>query len=299
MVEEVELNESLSLFRSNAGKAAYEAAYDRLLSLWPVPYESAYVETRFGRTHMLVTGPEEGRPLVLLPAVSNSAASWFSNIGPLSQQLRVYAIDVVGDAGKSTLARRLQDQSEIAEWLSSVFDRLGLERPAVAGHSYGGWLALNLALYAPWRTGRLVLIAPAASLRPFHLLTRLGLSLPHLPEWFPFQPSARTILQTMVTGDYRLNDKFVGLMEATVKHATTHLLFPTVFTDDELRQIEIPTLLLLGEAERIYDPREAVARAQRLLADLQVALIPDAGHLLTMQWAEIVNRRILEFLNGE
>jgi pimeloyl-ACP methyl ester carboxylesterase len=296
MLRERTTTEKLSVFRSAQGEVAYASAYDALLSLWPVPCESIYVETPFGVTHALVAGPEEGKPLILLPAVSNSAASWFQNINGLSETRRVYAIDVIGDAGKSTLERRLQRRPEIADWLTAVFDGLDLDRPAVAGHSYGGWLALNLALYAPQSLGRLVLIAPAASLRPFRFVVQAGLRLPHLPQWFPFQPSARSILQSMVTGDYCLNERFVDLMEATVRHTTTHLLFPTVFSDEELRQIKVPTLIVLGEEEIIYDPREALARARRLIPDLETALIPNASHLLTMQWSTTVNRQILEFL---
>jgi pimeloyl-ACP methyl ester carboxylesterase len=299
MLAERTTTQELSVFRSEEGKAAYTAAYDALLALWPVPHESIWLETPFGVTHALVAGPEDGRPLVLLPAVSNSAASWFLNIEGLSKTRRVYALDVIGDAGKSVLQRRLESRPEIAQWLAAVFAALDLDRPAVAGHSYGGWLALNLALYAPQHVGRLVLIAPAASLRPFRIWTQVGLRLPHLPQWFPFQPSAESILQYMVTGDYRLNERFVELMEMTTRHTKTHLLFPTVFGDDELRQIKAPTLLVLGEEEIIYDPRAALARARRLIPDLKATLVPDASHLLTMQWPAVVNGRVLEFLGQE
>jgi len=299
MIREVDVTEKTNVFKTDQGRTAYLAAYDRLLSIWPVPYESVNVETRFGVTHMLVTGPADGQPLVLLPAVSNSAASWFRNIEALSEKNRVYAIDVIGDSGKSTLYRQLRSRAEIAEWLTAVFDSLRLVRPNVAGHSYGGWLALNLALYAPRRISRLALIAPAASLRSFRFLVQAGLRLPHLPEWFPFQPAARTILQPMVTGNYVLNESFVELMEATVKHTRTHLLFPTVLSDQELRQIEVPTLLIYGEDEIIYDPKAAAERALRLIPDLEVALIPNASHLLTMQYPELVNKQVLDFLSSK
>ena len=299
MLAERTTTQELSVFRSEEGKTAYLTAYDALLSLWPVPHESIWLETPFGATHALAQPDSQSRKSLHVDGLSNSAASWFLNIDGLSRTRRVYALDVIGDAGKSVLDRPLESRPEIAEWLAAVFDALDLDQPAVAGHSYGGWLALNLALYAPQRVGRLVLIAPAASLRSFRIWTQVGLRMPHLPQWFPFQPSARSILEYMVTGDYRLNECFVELMEMTTRHTRTHLLFPTVLGDEELRRIKAPTLLVLGEEEIIYDPQAALERAQRLIPDLEATLVPDASHLLTMQWPAVVNGRVLEFLGQE
>jgi hypothetical protein len=91
------------LFSSADGESAYLDAYDSLLASWPVVPQSVYVPTRFGRTHVLVTGPVDAPPLVLLHAVSVSSAAWFSNVGPLSKHFRVYAVDAMGDCGRSEM----------------------------------------------------------------------------------------------------------------------------------------------------------------------------------------------------
>jgi pimeloyl-ACP methyl ester carboxylesterase len=74
-------------------------------------------------------------------------------------------------------------------------------------------------------------------------------------------------------------------------------MFPTVYTDKELAQIELPVLLLVGAGEKIYNPHKAMARAQQWLPDLTAEIISNAGHLLIMDQPEIINRRILDFLN--
>ena len=53
---------------------------------------------------------------------------------------------------------------------------------------------------------------------------------------------------------------------------------PTVFADDELRAMRVPTLLLMGEQEVIYDPAKALARARRLLPDVRGELVPHSSH---------------------
>jgi hypothetical protein len=55
-----------SAFRTPEGQAAFLAAYDAAMKLWPVPYEEIEIPSRFGMTHVVVSGPKDAPPLVLL-----------------------------------------------------------------------------------------------------------------------------------------------------------------------------------------------------------------------------------------
>src|SRR5215217_5643364 len=46
-------------FKSPKGEAEYMAAYEATLRLWPVPYESMDIPGRYGRTHLVATGPKD------------------------------------------------------------------------------------------------------------------------------------------------------------------------------------------------------------------------------------------------
>jgi len=72
-------------------------------------------------------------------------------------------------------------------------------------------------------------------------------------------------------------------------------VFPTEFTDDELRQIRTPALLLMGEKEVILSAPKAIDRAKRLMPDVHAEMIPEAGHMLSMDQPEMVNERILKY----
>ena len=55
-----------SAFKTPEGEAAYLAAYDAAIKLWPVPYEEVEIPGRFGTTHVVASGSEDGtvrRPL--------------------------------------------------------------------------------------------------------------------------------------------------------------------------------------------------------------------------------------------
>lgn len=72
----------------------------------------------------------------------------------------------------------------------------------------------------------------------------------------------------------------------------------SVFSTGQLRAIRAPTLLLIGEQEQLYDPREAVKLAQNRMPALRCAVVPNADHVAAMAQPEDVNGRIVEFLRG-
>ena len=73
-------------------------------------------------------------------------------------------------------------------------------------------------------------------------------------------------------------------------------VWPRVFTDEELRSVSVPTLLLIGDREVIYDPRVAIGRATRLIPWIEAEIIPNASHFLTFDQSESVDARVLGFL---
>jgi pimeloyl-ACP methyl ester carboxylesterase len=73
-------------------------------------------------------------------------------------------------------------------------------------------------------------------------------------------------------------------------------VLPSVFSDEELRSLQVPTLLLIGQQEVLYDPEAALERARRLIPNFEGELLPRANHEMTVSKHEIVDRRVLEFL---
>jgi pimeloyl-ACP methyl ester carboxylesterase len=70
---------------------------------------------------------------------------------------------------------------------------------------------------------------------------------------------------------------------------------PTVFSDEELKKIKTPVLLLIGDHEVIYKPEDAIRRATQLVAGLKAEIIPNANHIAEYTAADWVNAKILEF----
>lgn len=73
----------------------------------------------------------------------------------------------------------------------------------------------------------------------------------------------------------------------------------SVFSDEELQRIKMPTLLLIGDHNGTCRPEFELERARRLIPQIEADLITDGGHLFPLDQAEATNARILAFLNGQ
>jgi len=290
----------LSAFRSDEGKGRYLAAYAAVLQEWPVAFEELDVPTRFGTTHVIASGSREAPPLVLLPSLAASATLWRPNVAALCAQHRVYAVDVIGQTGKSVQTRKLGDRAGMADWLCDVLDALGVRRASIVGASYGGFIAMNQASLKPERVDRVVLIGPAGVFVGFSWKMISKMLVRGLWRRLVAPKRKRDILD-LLGPHARLGPedaRWRELMSITMADsAIPDTFWNLVLSDDELAAVTAPTLLLIGEHEQLYAPT-MLALAQRRMPGLTGAVIADAHHLAALAQPEDVNRRILEFLRN-
>jgi pimeloyl-ACP methyl ester carboxylesterase len=99
-----------------------------------------------------------------------------------------------------------------------------------------------------------------------------------------------------MTRGYIVNEKWGELMlQGILNTRPQPPIRATVFSDEELRRVKAPTLILIGKRSVIYDPERVYHRARQLIPDVQAEILPNASHALIAETAEIVNARILQF----
>jgi pimeloyl-ACP methyl ester carboxylesterase len=289
------MNNFPSVFKDPESESGYMAAYDNVFSHWPVPYVAMDVPTRFGRTHINVSGSQSAPPLLLLPGNFTSSTTWFYNVARLSQAYCVYAMDTLGDMGRSIPECLPANRSDYAKWVDDIFAGLKISKATLIGLSYGGFLSVNFVLHHPDKVHRLVLLCPGLPLAPFTLrwmmygAPMLFSSSRWAGEWF-LRGAARKgydpkdfVQETYVIGVAGMRSKSV--------------MRPVIYAQ-EWKEIQMPTLLLVGEGEILYDPRMALRRARQLIPHIETELVSDAGHLLHSDQLEKVNETILRFLEA-
>jgi pimeloyl-ACP methyl ester carboxylesterase len=286
----------LSIFKDTEYEAKYMMAYDNVLSHWPVPYLAIDIPTRFGKTHINVSGSQSAPPLVLLPGNFTSSTTWFYNVACLSQSYCVYAVDILGDVGKSFPENLPVNRSDYANWLNEILIGLKINKAALGGISYGGFLSVNFALHFPEKVHCLVLLCPGLPFASFTLswmiygMPMLLSSSRWAGEWF---------LRGASVKGYNRNDLVQETFLSGVAGIRSKAVMRPIINDDEWKQIQMPTLLLVGESEILYDPRVAIQRAKQLIPHIETEIISQAGHLLNGDQPEKVGESVLRFLEAK
>jgi len=293
------MDNPIRLFKTSQGQAKYYAAYDAALQLWPVPYESRFVTSPYGRTHILSCGPENAFPLVLLHAGQASATMWFPNIADLSMKFHVIAVDTLGEPGKSVPSRRNDSRRDCAAWLEGVLDTLGISKTHMMGLSRGAWMVMNLALLVPNRLERIVLLSPAAA---FVALNSFFSAVVQAVMRVPTRLVSKVALNSWVAKGFVVNPIFAEQFMMGLQNWNWDVnargyagIMPCTFTDEELRQICHSVLLLIGDQDRLNPPR-ALERARQTITHLEGEIVTQAGHLLSMEQSSQVNALVLNFL---
>jgi pimeloyl-ACP methyl ester carboxylesterase len=287
----------ISVFRSPEGEAQFFAAYEAVLKLWPVPYEELFIPTRFGDTHVIASGAKDASPLILIHPAGGGGVIWIRNVGPLSQHYRTYAIDTISESNKSKLSRPISmrhQKQDFADWMKDLLDGLHIERANIVGNSFGGFVTLNTALFLPERVKKIILISPAATFVPipawaWHFMPANGIG--------PLIGSKQILLYPYkwIWQDFPKEEPMEQLRATSALTGRPRHWSPTVFSDEELKKINTPVLLLIGDHEVIYKPEDAIRRATQLVAGLRAEIIPNANHIAEYTAADWVNAKILEF----
>ncbi|WP_018348511.1 alpha/beta fold hydrolase [Longispora albida] len=252
---------------------AFTTAYDAVLRQWPAAPEELDVPTRYGSTRVLATGPAGGPPVVLLHGGGSTATVWYSTVASLGG-CRVYAPDIIG-SGRSTLSGQpLRTRADLMAWLDELLDALGVPAAGLAGHSYGGWVALSYAQHAPARVSRLALIDPSTcftGFRPGYLLHALPMMLRPSPE------RVRGFL-TWETGGRELGAAWAEVYALGHQVPDQKIVMPKQPKPADLAAVTMPVLIFLAGQTRSHDITKLAAAARRALPQASIETLPDATH---------------------
>ncbi|MFI5730409.1 alpha/beta fold hydrolase [Kribbella sp. NPDC051587] len=253
--------------------SAFDRAYDELFARWGVPVERLELAGKFGITAVNACGSPDAAPLVLLAGHGATSAVWRTVATALARTHRVYAIDLIGDAGRSTLSGpRPKTTADLVGWLSDVLTGLGAERASFIGHSYGAWLALTYALAAPDRVDRLALIDPTDCFtRPS--VRYVAKALPLLLR--PSEARSEAFLRWEIQG-VDVDPAWLHLAGLAAVQPAASPVRPRRPSVADLAGLQAELLVIVADRSKAHDPRALATRAAA--AGGHVVHIEEATH---------------------
>jgi pimeloyl-ACP methyl ester carboxylesterase len=256
-----------------------------------VRYTSRHAVVRGHRFHLLDWGPIDAPPVLLLHGGHQSAHSWDLVSLHLADRYRVIAPDQRGH-GDSEWARSAEySNHEMARDAEALTAELGLERPIVVGHSMGGRNALLLTLAAPGLARGLVVVdvgpeVAEAGRRAIMSFVSANEEFDDLEQFFenvrrydPYR-SPEHIRRTVRYNLFqRADGKYVSKCDRAPRRLGLHARpgGPEILTLDDVRTLDLPTLVVRGATSNVLDP-DAAERFVAALPDGRLVTVSECGH---------------------
>jgi pimeloyl-ACP methyl ester carboxylesterase len=242
----------------------------------------------------------EGPDLMLLHGAACDSRVWRMALETLSDAFTVVAWDTPG-CGQSSDPPEHFRLPDFADCLGRFIDALGLQRPHILGHSWGSALALELYRQQPETVRSLVLVGAYAgwsgSLPPREVEQRLQFALraaelapssfepTSMPGLFsdvlPTDTAAELITIMSETRAAGIRPMAYALAEADLRHVLPH--------------IDVPTLLLYGDADR-RSPLNVARDLHAQIPRSTLIVLPGLGHECYLESAETFSAEVLKFL---
>ena len=289
------------LYKNPEARAIAFASYDRAMELWQVEYQEDWVQTEYGRTHIIVSGPKGAKPVFLIPGLFADATMWYANVGALAEQYRVYSLDLTVFGGKcEPSAQPVADVDDYVRWFKALLDHYGHDRVSVAGLSYGSWLSLALAREIPESISAIIMLDPSES------FVKMDGGIAWKGFWsfavFPSRAKYAEFFDWLGGGynDPQTEIWFEHMLDVIEYGSVGMFDVPQhrIYGSEELTMVTMPVLVMAGGKPILYkDPQEFAAAAARALPHAEIEIVPGTGHSLNVEKAEQVNARMTRFLS--
>jgi pimeloyl-ACP methyl ester carboxylesterase len=246
-------------------------------------------------------GPKSGPSIVLIHGFPLNSDVWSAQIQALKKRYRVIAFDLRGQ-GRSGVADGQFTIECLVDDLIGLLDKLRIERTVLCGLSMGGYVALRAVERNADRVRGLVLadtrseadtnegkIARSSAMKAIQKDGVKAFAGKFLTDAF----SPRSLSDAKLANAAR---KIMSTNTSLGLRGTLLALASRTDTTPSLPNIKVPTLILVGEADKITPP-DCSRRIHASVQNSELCVISNAGHLSNMENPEEFNSLVLNFLD--
>ncbi|HYE59745.1 MAG TPA: alpha/beta hydrolase [Candidatus Kapabacteria bacterium] len=263
--------------------------------------------------HYAVSG--KGNPLLLLHGANIGWGQWYKNIAYLSQFFQVYALDLPGSGGSTKIDfHKANLEQDFIAPVEQFIQRHQLHRISIIGHSFGGWIAFQIAKRKNVFIQKIVAVAPVGCSKkvpvaqfPITIYPIAGLIAKTAMK--PTEQNLKKFLESAFYDKMVLEDVLVRYFyEGSQTAGSSHpLLFLNRMTDpfrikgEVLLEkifpaVEQPCLIVWGGEDHLLPSKQGKEMCS-LLPNGHIVLMPDTGHVPFIEQPEIFHSHISHFLD--
>lgn len=252
----------------------------------------------------------EGEPVLFVHGISGSWQNWLENLPHVARKRRAIALDLPG-FGASPMPSWTIDMPAYGRLVHDFCEKVGIEGGTIVGNSLGGFIAAEAVTAGPARFERLALIAAAGIINTWRPEERavatawawntFGRRFGDRGRWIVTHPRARQIVfgpfmryPNRLRADLLFEQIASGLERADGFGEALHTAIGHDIRE-RLGSIELPTLVLSGQSDRVI-PMAAALSYHRRIPHSRLEIFERTGHVPQLERPLRFNRVLDEFL---
>ncbi|MBR4473518.1 MAG: alpha/beta hydrolase [Oscillospiraceae bacterium] len=283
-----------TIYKSKDGKKRILELYDRQLERLAVPYKDITVQTSFGDTHLIETGPLSGEPLLVFHGGNATTAYNLLACDFLFKDFHIYAADTIGHPGKSAETCLSAFGYDYGKWAGEVIDALGYDRISLFGGSFGAGIVAKTMCEVPERIKKAVLYVPAGirnapGIKSANMLFPMILyRITRKEKWL------KNCMMPMAVTEDAITEDIYQTAKLSIDYAKIKTAMPSDVSKSKMRKCKAPVLVMAAEMDCLFPGAGVIARAEKIIPDCRTYLLKGRGHMNSLSDDE--KKMIVDFL---
>lgn len=283
-----------TIYKSAEKKKEILALYDSQLSRLEAPWRDVWIETSYGKTHLIETGDTSAPALLMFHGGNATTAHTLLACGFLLKDFHVYAVDMIGHPGKSAETCLPARGPAYGKWAAEVIDSLNVEKIRCFGGSFGAGVLVKAMCEAPEKIEKAALYVPAG-LHNAPAVKSIAMLAPMLAYWATHQEKwLKKALMPMAVSAEGIDPDTFETAKRSIEGAKVKMGMPSNAKAAALRKCTMPVLVMAGEKDCLFPARGVLPRAKKLLPHCTAYLLKGRGHMNRLTAEE--ERMIVKFL---
>lgn len=260
-----------SLYQSESGKKDILDLYNKKLNDLNIVYEEKIIETKFGKTNVIIVGESTKPPLILVHGSNGCAPISLETYPTLYKDFQLFTVDVLAQPNKSAETRLSMKNHDYGIWLNSIIDQLKLKNVTLAGFSFGGLIILKTLIQNENNIKEVFLSAPAFIVNGNPLLALFKVFIP-MKRYMKNQKIK--YLEKFLTTLFSEKDEFALKYLAKVFiHFNMDFTPLPVIKKKEAKLIKTPITLIAAKKDIMFPGEKMIKRANKIFPSLKKSML--------------------------
>ena len=268
-----------TIYKTKKGKEEILNLYDSQLSRLTTPWKDVYLDTSFGKTHIIETGNLTGKPLLVFHGGNATTAYNLLACDFIIHDFHIYAVDMIGHPGKSAETSLPANGYEYGKWVGEVIDALKYDQISLFGGSFGAGVIAKAMCVCPDKVKRVVLYVPSG-IKNAPTIKSVSMILPMTAYWITGKDKwlKKCMLPMAITEDNITKDIY-ETAKLSIDNIKVKTVMPGNVDEELMKKCYAPTLVMAAEKDCLFPGKGVIERAQKIIPNCETVLLKGRGHM--------------------